>query len=241
MAVLAVPVLVIAALGHRFGMLDSLSTYASLSLGFLLAALAVVSAVGAFWGIWTDDRRGMARALRGFVLGAALLVVPGAGAWKAVTYPRLTDISTDVIAPPPMPHAAAARGPFDAPVAMPGPEEVALQREAYPDIVSRHYPVSTARVFQAVKEIVLKRGWQQLHAREPSEEDETGSIEAVAITMIFAFRQDVAIRVVADGDGALVDMRSAARNAAHDLGEDAERIRRFFADLDTALQGISGV
>ncbi len=37
-----------------------------------------------------------------------------------------------------------------------------------------------------------------------------------------------------------VDMRSAARNAAHDLGSDADRVRRFFGDLDTALEGVSG-
>ena len=79
-----------------------------------------------------------------------------------------------------------------------------------------------------------------LIAREPSETDETAHIEAVATTLVFGFRQDVAIRIVPDGDGALVDMRSAARNAAHDLGADAERIRDFFRDLDAALQGVSG-
>jgi hypothetical protein len=34
-------------------------------------------------------------------------------------------------------------------------------------------------------------------------------------------------------------MRSAARNGAHDLGADADRIRDFFTDLDTALEGVS--
>ncbi|MEQ8695346.1 MAG: DUF1499 domain-containing protein [Bauldia litoralis] len=34
-------------------------------------------------------------------------------------------------------------------------------------------------------------------------------------------------------------MRSAARNGAHDLGANAERIRDFFRDLDASLQGIS--
>jgi hypothetical protein len=33
-------------------------------------------------------------------------------------------------------------------------------------------------------------------------------------------------------------MRSTARNGAHDFGADAERIRKFFRDLDTALQGL---
>jgi hypothetical protein len=33
-------------------------------------------------------------------------------------------------------------------------------------------------------------------------------------------------------------MRSVARSGAHDFGADAERIRKFFASLDTALQGL---
>ena len=88
--------------------------------------------------------------------------------------------------------------------------------------------------------MVDDRHWRLLTTRAPSETDETAHIEAVAATPIFGFRQDVAIRIVPDGDGALVDMRSAARNAAHDLGADAERIRGFFHDLDAALQGVSG-
>lgn len=240
MATLAVPVLAVAALSHRFGLIDALSAYGSLALGFTLAALAVIAGLVAFWAIWTDGRRGMALALRGVVLGILLLVLPAIGAWKMMTYPRLTDISTDLRTPPAMPHAAADRGPLDARITLPDAEEAALQKEEYPDIVSRHYPVSTDRVFQAVKQIVDQRGWRQLYVQAPSESDDSGVIEAVAVTMIFAFPQDVAIRVVGDGDGALVDMRSAARHAAHDLGENADRIRAFLSDLDSALQGISG-
>ncbi len=74
----------------------------------------------------------------------------------------------------------------------------------------------------------------------PSDDDPSGSIEAVAQTLVFGFRQDVAIRIVPDGDGTRVDMRSASRSAAHDLGSDAERVRHFLADLDNALQGVTG-
>ena len=87
--------------------------------------------------------------------------------------------------------------------------------------------------------IVERRKWQVLAAIRPPDEDQTGRIEAVATTLVFGFRQDVVIRVEPDGDGALVDMRSAARNGAHDLGADAERIRAFLADLDEALRGIA--
>ena len=68
--------------------------------------------------------------------------------------------------------------------------------------------------------------------------DAAGRIEAVAQTLLFGFKQDVAIRIAPEGEGTLVDMRSAARNGAHDLGADAERIRRFFRDLDSALRGV---
>jgi hypothetical protein len=221
-------------------MIDATSTYGIMAVGFSLAGLAVLAALAAFEGIWRDGRKGAGTAVRGALLGLAVLSLPAFAAWKIIAYPRLTDISTDLDDPPVFIRAQQDRAADDAPIRDPGEVEVALQREAYPDIVSRHYPVSTARVFEEAKAIIDRRRWQVLEARPPSETDETGRIEAVATTLLFGFRQDIVVRVSADGDGALVDMRSAARNAAHDLGADAERIRSFFADLDSALQGVSG-
>jgi uncharacterized protein (DUF1499 family) len=241
LAWLSIPVLVIAAIGHRMGALGAVPTFAVIALGFSFAALAVIAALAAFAAIWRDGREGGGVALRGLVIGLAILALPAIGAWKVVVYPRLTDVSTDLVNPPELTRALLDRGPSDAPVSsVPDPDAADLQKDAYPDIVPRHYPVSTARVYLEAKAIVDGRGWQLLRAEEPSEENQAGVIEAVAVTTIFAFRQDIAIRVLPDGDGSRVDMRSAARNAAHDLGANAERIRRFFADLDAALQGVSG-
>jgi hypothetical protein len=239
LALLAIPVLVIAAIGHRNGQLGATPTYAVMAAGFSLAALAIIMALTAFAGIWRDGRRGAFAAARGLIVGLLVLAIPAIGAWKLVTLPRLVDISTDTDDPPQFERAQFDRGPDDEPIVDPGVEEISAQHDAYPDIVSRHYPVSTARVYQEAKAIADSAGWRVLEAREPSETDETGRIEAVATTLVFAFRQDVVIRIVPDGDGALVDMRSAARNAAHDLGSDADRIRDFFRSLDAALQGVS--
>ncbi len=152
---------------------------------------------------------------------------------------RLTDISTDVDNPPAFILALADR-PADArPLTDPTDDDIETQRDAYPDIVSRHYPVGTVRVFDDAKKIVDQRGWRLLGAHAPEDQDATGRIEAVATTLVFGFRQDVVIRILPDGEGALVDMRSAARYGAHDLGADAERIRAFFVDLDGSLQGIN--
>ena len=240
LAALSVPVLIMAALGHRSGQLAATPTYAVMALGFSLAALAVITALVAYAGIWRDGRKGAGAATRGLIIGLLVLALPGIGAWKLVTLPRLVDISTNPEDPPLFEKAGADRAADDEPIQEPGEDEINAQRDAYPDVVPRHYPVSTARVYEEARKIVGDRRWRILEAREPSDTDETAHIEAVALTIIFGFRQDVAIRIVPDGDGALVDMRSAARNAAHDLGADADRIRDFLTDLDTALQGVSG-
>ncbi len=239
LSLVSIPILVIVAIGHRSGLMGAIQAYAVMALGFGLAGCGVLAALGALAGIWRDGRKGLGPALRGLLIGLAILIVPLAGAWKLITYPQLTDISTDLDDPPAFTLAAADRPPDARPVTDPSDDDAEVQREAYPDIVPRHYPVGTARVFDDARAIVASRGWRVLGAQPPTEEEETGWIEAVAETPIFGFRQDVAIRILPDGEGALVDVRSAARNGAHDLGANAERIRDFFHDLDASLQGIS--
>lgn len=221
-------------------MLEAVPTFTVIAIGFLCAALAALAAVAAFVSIWRSGATGLGAALRGFIVGLAVLALPAYGGWKVVTEPRLNDISTDLANPPPLDRAALDRAASDAPIVAPTAVDANLQHQAYPDIVPRHYPVSTERVFTEAKAIVDKRGWRVLLAKEPDEKDPGGLIEAVAQTLVFGFRQDVAIRMVEDGDGTRVDMRSAARTAAHDLGSDAQRVRSFFDDLDSALEGVSG-
>jgi uncharacterized protein (DUF1499 family) len=62
------------------------------------------------------------------------------------------------------------------------------------------------------------------------------TLEAQATTFVFGFLDDVVVRLRETPDGTQVDMRSASRAGAHDLGENARRIRRFFVDLDARLQ-----
>jgi hypothetical protein len=124
---LAIPILIIAAIGHRAGLIDAIPTYGIIALGFSIAALAVIAALIAFVAIWRDGTRGAAAAVRGFVVGAIILVMPAIGAWEVITYPRLTDISTDLGRPPPFVAAIRDRGPSDTPIEDPDPGDAALQ------------------------------------------------------------------------------------------------------------------
>jgi uncharacterized protein (DUF1499 family) len=58
-----------------------------------------------------------------------------------------------------------------------------------------------------------------------------GRIEAVALTLIMGFREDIAIRIRSASGGVRIDMRSASRYGGHDLGSNARRIETFLADL----------
>ena len=56
LALLSLPILIIAAVGHRTGRLDAVPTYGAMALGFGLALLAVIAALIAFEAIWRDGR-----------------------------------------------------------------------------------------------------------------------------------------------------------------------------------------
>ena len=237
-ALVAIPILIIAAIGHRIDKIDSTATYGIIALSFSLAALAVVAALAAFEAIWRDGRKGFGSALLGFILGLAILTIPAIGAWKIVHYPRLVDVSTDVANPPHFFRAYAERTQADIRIVRFSSDDVAMLQEFYPDIVPRYYPLDTVVVFDAADAIVQRRRWTVLDRKPPQDAGGSGRIEAVAQTLLFGFKQDIAIRVAPEGEGTLVDMRSVARNGTHDLGANAERIREFFRSLDAALQGL---
>jgi uncharacterized protein (DUF1499 family) len=71
--------------------------------------------------------------------------------------------------------------------------------------------------------------------RPPQAGRREGHIEAVARTAIMGFRDDVVVRIRADGDGARLDARSASRYGPHDLGGNASRLRSLLDDVDEIL------
>ena len=66
------------------------------------------------------------------------------------------------------------------------------------------------------------------------------SIDAVASSRIFSFKNDVVILIVSEEENTLVEMRSAARWGVHDFGANARFIEEFLHDLDQNLLGIAG-
>lgn len=279
---LSVPVLIIGALGSRAGMVPGAALLPVLIVGFALALAAGALAIYALVDIWHSGADGAGAAIAGLVYALPALAALSLVAGAAVYYPRVTDVVTDPEDPP-------AFTTSDAPHVPPDADSLARQEAAFPDLVTRTYPMPLSEVYAAARDLVNKRGWVLITDPRPSfsisvpsgteaapepEDDElarvlasksvmtqsrggavaaaraadsaedvepytptnTVTLEAIASTPVFAFPDDIAVRLESTSDGTRLDMRSASRFGEHDLGENARRIRGFLADLDKTLQ-----
>jgi uncharacterized protein (DUF1499 family) len=100
-------------------------------------------------------------------------------------------------------------------------------RSSYDHLQPQRFTQPYDRVFDAAIASAHALGW------EITREDRAGgTIDTVATTPVFRFRDDVTVTVARDGsDGAVVNMRSHSRVGKGDLGANARRIRAFQADL----------
>ena len=146
---LALPVLVIAAVGRRVGIIPDEAVLAVVGLGFALAVVALVLAAYALVDVWRSGAEGAGMAAAGVFYALPALLLFGAVAAAAVIYPPLNDVTTDPDDPPALPGSAA----------LPGQAEVQQQTEAYPDITPRLYELPIGEVYTAARKLVKERGW----------------------------------------------------------------------------------
>ncbi len=96
----------------------------------------------------------------------------------------------------------------------------------------RTYAISFDRVWHAAcAQIEGAWGWRLLVA-----DDQVGSIEATATTLVFRFVDDVSLQITLDQNAQTrVDMTSRSRKGKGDLGTNLRRIDRFMRRLDRNL------
>jgi uncharacterized protein (DUF1499 family) len=151
--------------------------------------------------------------------------------------PQIHDITTDPIDPPGFDALARLRGGDGTNTAVyAGLYSAEQQRLAYPDVEPIDLEIPVQRAYEIARQLVAKRKWLIIDERPPLPPRRIGHIEAVARTPIMGFREDVSIRVVADGDDSRVDIRSSSRYFESDLGRNAARILKFADDLNNAVE-----
>ena len=221
--------------------------------GFCLAALSVLAAVLAGFGSqwhWWHFRRGFAilqcaaygglaaailsgvgvaagkgsRLWGGLAIFAGLLIFLIPWNWKrqARAVPAIHDITTDPDDPPAFFAVLPLRKGASNPSEYGGPKIAALQRAAYPDLAPLRMDLPPDPTLVRALDAARSLGWK-IVAVSPR----AGRLEATDRTFWFGFRDDIVVRVTADGRGSRLDVRSVSRVGKGDAGTNARRIRTF--------------
>jgi Protein of unknown function (DUF1499) len=224
----------------RFGFLEIKPALATFFGALAIAVLSILFGIAGAIAIWQNGSRGISRILLAFVINALLLAYP---AYLAVQYrklPPIYDITTDPVDPPRFEALARLRtGEGTNPAVYAGLYSAEQQRIAYPDIETVELEVPVQRAYELSLRLVARRKWLVIDERPPTLPRRTGRIEAVARTPIMGFREDVSIRVTADGEDSRVDIRSASRYFGSDFGSNAARVRKLIDDLNNAAENDS--
>ena len=213
----------------RSGILEIEPALATFAGALVVAVIGSVLAFGAFIVIWKDGIAGMGHAFAAIGIGLALIAYPAYLGYRAYTLPMINDITTDALDPPRFDVLARLRPRGTVEYA--GLYAAEQQRRAYPDVETLSVGTPPKNAYDAAMAVIVRRKWRVVVDRPPQPRRE-GVIEAVARTPIMGFRDDVAVRVRVEDEGAKIDVRSASRFGRHDFGANASRIRSLLEDID---------
>jgi hypothetical protein len=222
---------------HRiFSMSTPVATNA-VGLAMVAGAVAVVLALLASVRIWRRGGHGTASVLVALVVAGGVIGWPLGLLATARGLPELNDITTDASDPPAFVALAAERKRPANPADYPGERFAALQAKAYPDLVAIKLNRPRAEAFDIAVEAVRRQKMAIVREEPPApDQSRPGAIEAVDRTLILGFYDDVAIRVDGDARASRIDIRSASRYGRHDLGRNAERVRRLLREIVARLE-----
>ena len=234
LAVFSVVAVVVSIAIVRFGFLEVKPALATFFGALACAGLSILTGFAAFVAIWQNGSRGMGRILLAFMISAVVLAYPAYLGLQYRKLPKIHDITTDPIDPPRFEALARLRSVDGAnPAVYAGLYSAEQQQLAWPDIETVELEVPALRAYEVTLALVNKRKWRVVDERPPQPRRD-GRIEAIAQTPIMGFREDVTIRIKADGEGSRVDIRSSSRYFESDLGSNASRVTKLIEDINSA-------
>ena len=222
----------LAGLGYRWGWWHYRTGLSIMRWAATTDIAAVLLALVALALAWKSrGRRAGLRAVQALVL-ALIVGGPPLYLYSVVsTVPRIHDVSTDTDNPPRFVAVLSLRKSGDNPTTYTA-EVAAEQKKGYPEIRPARFDAAPAAVLQRAERVARAMGWE-VAAVVPAE----GRLEATDTSLLFGFKDDVVIRVSADGTGSRVDVRSISRVGRSDFGANAKRIQRFLAQLEAEKGG----
>jgi len=191
--------------------------------GLAAAALAAVMLL-----LPRTRRAGLVALVVALALGLGTAFVPWYALRQARALPPIHDITTDTGRPPQFVAILPLRANAPNPATYGGPDVARAQIGAYPDLRTHRMDAAPADAFKRALQAARGMGWEVVAADAAA-----GRIEATDTTFWFGFKDDVVIRVEAEGAGSRVDVRSVSRVGVGDAGANATRIRAYLRALGT--------
>lgn len=228
----ALPLSVLPVWMHRNQMMTSETFQLIFFLAMILAFLAVLVGIGAYFRLWQTGDHGWGKSTLGIFLGLICLSPLAYGASLAFRYPLANDVSTDIQRP--LELLATTQTAVRTPLSLDDTNSY------FPGISTRNYDMNSLETFKLVDEMIRGREWDIRVRRRPGANGTNGQINAMAMTFL-GWRDEVAFRIVSTPEGSRLDMRSASLNGAHDLGANGNRIEQFLADMDEEVLRLNRV
>ena len=221
---LGFPLAVIAYRLHLWGMGTSFKIIQFTGYASIIVLLTAI-VIGLF-ALFTKQQR----VFKSSAIVAILLAIPAVGlslqAAKAKSLPFLHQVSTDTVSLPQFQAVLALRGEGNNPLEYNSEKLAPLQEKAYPELKPIISNLNTEQAFNKAVDTAIKLGWEVV-AKDISQ----GMIEAVDTTLLWGFKDDVAIRIQATDTGSKIDLRSISRIGGTDLGANAKRIKSFISSF----------
>lgn len=215
-------------LGYRLGLWGT--TVALIYLvgaGVVVAGLGfIVSLVAAFRTRSATGNKSFTIAVVGLVISVLAGLFPLSQAVRANRLPSIHDITTDTENPPAFVALADTRRSAPNGLEYEGTETAVQQKQAYPSIAPLRSKLSGDELFALAEKTARALGWE-IVAAVPGK----GRIEATATSALYGFKDDIVIRIAAEGTGSRLDMRSMSRVGKSDIGVNAGRIANFLHRL----------
>ncbi len=238
--IIVVGVLVAALSGPltRLGVIKFTMGLSSLGIGLLVTVIGLLLGIV---GFLVANAKGVSisKGATSLWIVVGLVLVGYLLSWlrTGMNVPPIHEISTDLDSPPAFVAVKAIRD------AIPGlnPSDYVreqsgrggakmnvpdLQRKSYPDIQPLQLALPPDQAFARAEKAVKDMGFEVV-ASVPQE----GRLEATATTLFFGFKDDVVIRLRAEGSGTRVDVSSKSRVGMGDAGTNAKRVRALLAKI----------
>lgn len=177
-------------------------------------------------------RRHAASLVISIIVGLGIAWMPWHWLQRAHAVPAIHDITTDTANPPQFVAVLPLREHAPNSATYGGASVAAKQHAAYPDIKPLQLAEPPSRAFKQALAAARKMGWK-IDADVPAD----GRIEATATTSWFGFKDDIVVRVRAQGSGSVVDVRSESRVGTSDVGTNAARVRSYLSTLAAKANG----